>query len=110
MKKFIVSLFSNRFGIVLAALNVCYLASKAHDLRPQPLDMPFFCVNSPAMIFTMVTAEFLRIFSFDIFSRRHEILFEALLMFLAGSFVVLQWLFIAWIARTLSAKFRPKEL
>lgn len=106
MKKFIVSLFSNRFGIVLATVNVCYFASRVHNFRPQPLDMPFACANSPAIIATVFFVDFLNIFIPKLSFQTKEIIG----IIFAGAFVTLQWLFIAWIAKTLAAKLRPKKL
>ncbi len=106
MKKFIVNLFSNHFGIVLATLNVCYLASRVSNLQLKPLDIPFMCANIPALLLIMVPEQFLRIFAFGLSFQSKKFL----IMSFAGIFVVLQWLFIAWIAKTLAQKFRPTEL
>jgi len=106
MKKFIINLFSNRFGIVLATLNVCYLASKVSNLQLKPLDIPFMCANIPAFLLTMVPEQFIRIFASDLSFQSRRLL----LMSFAGIFVVLQWLFIAWFAKTIAGKIRPKEL
>jgi hypothetical protein len=102
MKKFLVNLFSNRFGIVLAAVNVCYFAGKAHSYAPRPLEMPFACANSPAVAATLLALEFVRIFVPGLSFQTRDVLAVGF----AGVFVVLQWLFIAWLSETLAAKIR----
>ena len=53
MRKFIANLFSNRFGIVLATLNVCYLAKV---IFAKPLIVPtlsekiFLSINAPGLL------------------------------------------------------------
>lgn len=106
MKKFIIQLFSNRFGIVLAAINLCYLASKAGNYRFRPLDPFFASANAPAFISSLFSLEIMKIFWQPMSSAVTTNFIGIFLVF----FVTLQWLFIAWIAKTLAAKFRPKEL
>jgi hypothetical protein len=128
MKKFIVQLVSNRFGIVLATLNVSYFLSmnffqkvfshihgescfvfKKFFLFPMILidnENLMVVLNLPALTFSYFPYLFLQDYSRKIcaFSQ-----IEIQLIFFI-LFVVLQWLFVAWIAKTLAAKFRPKEL
>lgn len=106
MRKFIVDLFSNRFGIVLAAINLCYLASKWNVLLYHPSGKLFLCANLPAGISSFLSVEFTKIFWHRIPLATEAYLANIFLAF----FIVLQWLFIAWIARTIAGKFRPKEL
>ncbi len=106
MKKFIVQLFSNRFGIVLATLNVCYLASKGNDFMARPFGKLFVCTNFPAAVSAIFSLEFLEIFIDKIPSPAITVLGNTFFTF----FIILQWLFIAWIARTIAQKFRSKEL
>lgn len=101
MEKFIVNLFSNRFGIILAALNVCCFVSK-ENITDNLFGKLFVCANIPAAISALLSVEFINFFS-------HDLLFPAQ-MSLANTFftffIVLQWLFIAKIAETLAAKIR----
>jgi hypothetical protein len=109
MKKFIVNLFSNRFGILLAVLNLCYFVNKTPVLFNFPrtfFGKLFLSLNAPALICAGISAriseEFLNVLSFE--SR-----YKLISVFIAF-FIVLQWLFIAWFARTIAQKFRPKEI
>jgi len=109
MKKFIVNLFSNRFGIVLAALNACYFVYKIPGLFDFPRSFfarLFVSLNAPALIATGISHEIL---SELLPKLTHETQYKVSLT-LIGIFIVLQWLFIAWIAKTLAQKFRPAEL
>lgn len=104
MKKFIVSLFSNHFGIVLVALNVCYFASIG--FRPFiPSGQYLLYLNSPSGILTTLSVLIIRIFSpglsFSVEMNIGNTLFVI--------FMIFQWLFIAWIAKTIARKFRPAE-
>jgi hypothetical protein len=100
MKKFIVNLFSNHFGIFLAALNACYFVSKGSYVTGNAFGKVFVCMNSPAAISALLSVEFIKIFS-------HELSYptqSAMAHFFFTFFIVLQWLFIAWIAKTAAAK------
>jgi hypothetical protein len=100
MKKFIGSLFSNRFGIVLAALNVCYFVSKGSDVTNNLFGKIFVCMNFPAAISALLAREFVEIFSHNLsFAAEMTVANIFFAFFIAG-----QWLFIAWIAKTLGAK------
>ena len=104
MKKFIVELFSNRFGIVLAALNVCYFAGKG--IVPfQPSGRIFFCANLPAAASTVFSLKFANLLMPEFFYTSRTGLGDLLFAF----FIVLQWLFIARIAKTIAQRFRPVE-
>jgi hypothetical protein len=108
MKNFIVNLFSNRFGIVLAAVNVCYFATKSQNMADVPqtfIGKAFISMNVPAFISTRLCYEigkaFLGEFANPVLSVK---------LFLFASFIVLQWLFIGWVAKTLAAKIRLAKL
>jgi hypothetical protein len=105
MKKFIVSLFSNRFGIVLAALNLCYFASKIDNFNAYLFGKLFVLLHFPAVAATILSVEFVRIFVHKISPSAEATLANTFL----GAFIVLQWLFITWIAKTLAQKFRPQN-
>ncbi len=128
MKKFVVNLFSNRFGIVLATLNVCYFLSetffqrvfshthgescfvtKKFFLFPMILsnfENLMMILNLPSIILSLIPYILLKEYLTGICAYTQIKLQFAFFSF----FVVLQWLFIAWIARTIARKFRPKEL
>ena len=124
MKKFIASLFSNRFGIVLATLNVCYFLSmnffqkvfshihgescfisKKFFLFPMILSNTehlMMTINLPALVSSLFPYLLFRKYLEEIcaFSQiKIQFVFFTV-------FVILQWLFIAWIAKTLAAKMR----
>ena len=101
MKNFVINLFSNRFGIILAALNVCYFVSK-ENVTGNLFGKIFVCANSPAAISALLSVEFIKFFSHDLSFPAYYSLADAFFTF----FIVLQWLFIAWIAKTLAAKVR----
>jgi hypothetical protein len=109
MKKFVVNLFSYRFGIVLAAINLCYFASKGFglfDFLRNPSAKYFLSLNFPAAMFAGLSYRVTHI----IFP---EIPFAAqtsLKGILFAGFIVIQWLFIGWLTKTLAEKFRSKEL
>src|SRR5215213_1508735 len=106
MKKFIVSPFSNRFGIALATLNLCFFASKIDNFNAALFGKLFVMMHFPAVALTILSLEFVKIFVHKISppaeSNLGNIFFAA--------FIVFQWLFIAWIAKTLAQKFRRGEL
>ena len=106
MKKFIVDLFSNRFGIILAALNLCYFAGKGMATMYQPFGTIFGCANFPAAISSLLSVEFIRIFAHPISLTAEIMLANAFF----AVFITLQWLFIAWIARMLATKISPSKL
>ena len=105
MKKFIVDLFSNRFGIVLAALNVCYFAGVGFVVL-QPSGQIFFCMNLPAAFSTVFSLKLVNLLMPGCFFTLRTGLGDLLFTF----FIVLQWLFIAWIAQTAARKLRRAEL
>lgn len=106
MKKFIVQLVSNRLGIFLAALNICYFVSENSNFFRAPFGKIFLSANTPAGITALLSVEVIKLFAHNIDSPEQMALTNVLFFF----FCIVQWLFIAWIAKTLAAKFRPKEL
>ncbi len=106
MKKFIVQLLSNRFGIVLATLNVCYFVSKGSSITDRLFGKLFVCANFPAAISAILSLEFVKIFSHKLSYAAEMNLANAFLAF----FIVWQSLFIAWLAKTIARRLRPKQL
>ena len=126
MKKFMSELFANRLGIVLAALNVCYFASRnfvsyafSHGdgsecffvkryvfqlMRLQCADIMLY-INSPALAVSAVLGKVAQSVSADLCVFTHakiQIVFFAI-------FVTLQWLFIGQTAKTIARAIRPKN-
>ncbi|MEP6902857.1 MAG: hypothetical protein ABJA66_13980 [Actinomycetota bacterium] len=106
MKKFIVNLFSNRFGIVLATLNVCYFASKGSGITNQLFGQIFVCAHFPAAISALLSLGIVKIFLHKLSYPTEMNIANTFFAF----FIVAQWLFITWIAKTIAQKLRPKEL
>lgn len=102
MKKFIVNLFSNHFGIILVAINLCYFASKGQSLLNYPSGVWFMCANLPAGIATSLSVKFIEIFLLT----PATILVNAILVF----FITMQWLFIAWFAKLIAGKISRSKL
>jgi hypothetical protein len=102
MKKFIVQLFSNRFGIILAALNVCYLVSCGEVFAHNALGKFFLSINVPSICATVLSLEFLTLFTGRKSPFTEYVMGNALFVF----YIVLQWLFIAWFSYALAAKIR----
>lgn len=123
MRKFIKELFTNRFGIVLVTLNICYLVSRkfvyftfSHGNEDQcvfynhsvfywvklQFAEKLFCLNSPAILAFLIPNEIMRIvFSdFCLFTRAK---FQILLL---TFFIVLQWLFIGWLSEKIAQKIK----
>lgn len=106
MKKFVIELISNRFGIVLAALNLCYFASLGFDSIGRLSGSVFASLNMPAAIPTAVTLLIGKLFIRDLSPIDPQTIIALVFSF----FIALQWLFVAWSARRLAARFRKGEL
>jgi hypothetical protein len=105
MKKFIVNLFSYRFGIVLAAINLCYFAGKGIGLFNffrNPSAKYFLSLNFPALIVAHLSFEIAH-------NILPEISFEAqtdLKVSFFAFFIVVQWLLIGWLTKIFAEKLR----
>jgi hypothetical protein len=105
MKKFIVNLISYRFGIVLAAINLCYFAGKGFglfDFLQNPSAKYFLSLNFPSLIAAGLLFKITHIFF-------PEISFEAqtnLKVSFFAFFIVVQWLSIGWLTKILAEKLR----
>jgi hypothetical protein len=128
MKKFIINLFSNRFGIVLATLNLCYFLTRPFFQRlftHNHGENCFFFKGLSIFPINLTSAENLMVLQnlpATVLSFFPRLLINEIapnlcfytqvkfhFVFLAF-FIVLQWLFIAWIAKTIAQKLRPTEL
>lgn len=107
MWNFIKSLLSNRFGIVMAMLNVCYfLYVTQNDILVKKLATGIaLCLNAPALILAKIFFEIWRgIFSSDTYFSGGEVfLFVSL-------FIFIQWLFIGWLAKIIAQKITQSNL
>jgi hypothetical protein len=124
MKKFVKELVTNRFGIVLATLNICYFVSAkpvqfifAHlhgesclhyqkyflVFYPKPnLPQLEFLLNLPSLIVSAIQSRLFSTFfpGLCTFTQlKIQIVFFTF-------FVVLQWLFIAWLSYKIARKIR----
>ena len=126
MKKFIVDLITNRFGIVLAALNVCYLVSKkfvyyvfSHGNGSECVfykNSAFFWVKSyyadaifninlPATLVSLIHGKFMQTIFPDFCFFTHAKFQIIALIF----YITFQWLFIAWTAKTIARAIQPNR-
>ena len=126
MRKFIVNLMTNRFGIVLAALNVCYFISRnltgyifSHGdgdrcvfvkylvVKGMKFQCPEFMlsINLPALTASVIQGDLTQSFFSD-FCVYTQAKFQ--IIFLAF-FITFQWLFIGWTAKTIARAVRPSH-
>ena len=123
MRNFVKGLVTNRVGIVLAALNVCYFVSKKfvpfifshgnedncvfynHQIFSR---MKVYCAevilesNSPAIIAAIFPSKFMQIV-FPEFCFFTQAKFQVIFLIF---FIIFQWLFIGWTAKTIAQKIR----
>jgi hypothetical protein len=97
------SLLTNRLGIVLATLNLCYFAGNRFpegSLSLSNFDKIMLSQNAPAIVISFIPHQLIHFLFTDLdwFTLRN--LTFAFLLF----FVTLQWLFIAWAAKTVARK------
>ena len=126
MRKFIAGLLTNRFGIVLAALNICYFVSRnfvSYAFSHGDGDKCFFvkhyafqwmrfqcaefmlCINLPAVLTSVVQSRLTQNIFPDLCSftqAKFQIIFLAF-------FITFQWLFIGWTAKTIARAVRPNQ-
>jgi hypothetical protein len=125
MKNFVMNLITNRLGIVLAILNVCYLMSEkpvkyafshgnVEECFIYNYDAFFwvkfhyaetmFNINLPALLAGLIHGRLVQTVFPDLCVFTHakfQIIFLAL-------FITIQWLFIGWTAQTIARAVRPK--
>jgi hypothetical protein len=105
MRKVITELFTNRFGIVLAALNLCFFASRINNFNAPPIGKLFVYMNFPAIGSTILSLNFIKTFVYQ-FSPWAEVNLGNVLF---ASFIILQWLFIALFAKTLARRLQGSK-
>ena len=108
MKKFVLELFTNRFGIVLAALNLCYLAGHGLVQARRPSEALFLCLNAPAALSTSVAVFAANGFLPPALIPSGASALSAVAV-LYGVSMVFQWLFIAWASRKLAARWSRRD-
>lgn len=104
MKNFVKGLLTNRFGIVLAALNVCYFLSVNFPKANYPSNnfgITMLILNFPAAILTYVPLGIIKF----LFSVSEILLYRQLVSVIYLFFVTFQWLFISWLANKIAQKF-----
>ena len=126
MKEFAKDLMTNRFGIILATLNVCYLVSRkfvyfvfSHSngeecviFKHQVVSWmklhyaeTILSINSPAALASLIQGKFTHAVFPDFCSYTHAKFQIIFLVF----FIIFQWLFIGWAAKTIARAIRPNQ-
>ena len=103
MKKFIMSLVTNRLGIILATLNLCFFASKSNAVQALdriPLGRFFLVLNLPSLICAGFSSEIV----ISIYTGLTDSSQKKIGIFFATFFMILQWLFIGWLAKSIAGK------
>jgi hypothetical protein len=98
-------LLTNRPGIVLATLNVCYFAAKDFINAPLPFgnfDKIMLSQNSPAIVLSFIPHQIIHF----LFPQMEWLTLRQLTIAFLLFFVTLQWLFIGWAAKTIARKLR----
>lgn len=107
MKNFVKGLITNRFGIVLATLNLCYFASNGLTGINHPFsnfDKMVLIQNVPAIFFAFIPLQFLKF----LFPTSYRFLDREFGFIILLFFVTLQWLFIGWMAKAIARRIQPK--
>ena len=102
MKNFVKELITNRFGIVLATLNVCYFVSlsSANFRSLRGFDILILALNIPASTLTFISASIIKF----LFSMSYRMIYEQFAFGFGMFLIIFQWLFIAWLARKIALK------
>ena len=107
MKNFVKGLLTNRPGIILATLNVCYFVSINFpnlSYRPSNFCGIMLTLQTPAIILTFIPLEIGRF----LFSTSYLLPYRQFVPVLFLFFVTLQWLFIGWAAKAIARRIQPK--
>lgn len=102
MRNFIKGMLTNRFGIVLATLNVCYFVSHSPGAIRLLFDFDklMISLNTPAALLTLIPITVIKI----LFQMPYKFAFDQFGLVTFLFFVILQWLFIGWAAKTIARK------
>jgi hypothetical protein len=108
-RQFAFDLLTNRTGIFLATINVCFFVSRDFDaphLRFGFFENLMLIQNVPAMILTRAIYEILEVIFPAILGARNMSVIAPLFIF----FIVFQWLFVAWLAKSAARMLRKDFL
>lgn len=105
---FVKGLLTNRFGIILATLNVCCLVFNYDNFMcGQTISgKAILCINIPAIILAKITSDIPYIFFQSV---PYHSFIQIAFLFLP-IFVLIQWLFIAHLARVIAQKLSKSSL
>jgi len=125
MKGFIKQLVTNRLGIILATLNLCYFVSPKFSANAfltafdnfqrftkgsnflgaslYYIENLMLNVNFPALGFAAISKYFIKLILWN----PNEIAASVLGFFSTLFFITLQWLFIGWTAKKIASAIRP---
>ena len=123
MKYFVKGMLTNRFGIFLAALNLCYFMSRnfvhfIFEHKHGEGNCLFFNIligfdagtaksmlniNSPAIVLSFFPNRFMQVIFSDFCAFTDGKFQVVFLMF----FITLQWLFIGWMAKVIARRIQP---
>src|SRR5688572_24585278 len=106
MKEFVKSLLTNRFGIVLGTLNVCYFLSQIvnnYSVLETLQAKTFICTNFPAAIAALLTTKVITAFA----ASHSQVSFLQIANLLMSVFIMAQWLFIAHLSRVIAQRIKP---
>jgi hypothetical protein len=107
MKNLVKGMITNRLGIVLATLNVCYFVANGLPnpaYRLSNFGGIMLTLHTPAIIFTFIPLEAGRL----LFSTSYLFSYRQFVLVLFVFFVTLQWLFIGWAAKAIARRIQPK--
>ncbi|MDQ3798575.1 MAG: hypothetical protein M3384_03925 [Acidobacteriota bacterium] len=99
------SLLTNRPGIVLATLNLCYFASSDFSsafFQLSNFDKIMLSVNAPAIVLSFVPHKLIHF----LFPETDWLTLRYLSFIFLLFFVALQWLSICWTAKTIARKLK----
>jgi len=109
MKNFVKGMITNRFGIVLATLNLCYFLSNSYVYTGyvhNGFTKIMIMINSPALLLAIVSSKIAGALFQDIRTHGGARFSIVLMVF----FITFQWLFIAHLARIIALKIRPNKV
>jgi len=108
MKNFVKGLITNRFGIVLAALNICYFVSHNPDSIRSLVnfDKLMISLNVPAAVLTVIPMTIIKF----LFQMSYEFAYMQFGYTAFLFFVTFQWLFIGWMAKAVAQHIRPNQI
>lgn len=108
-KSFVFGLLTNRLGIFLATINVCYFVSVLFS-KPaylmNGLEKIMLVQNFPALILAMAFSKIIEFLFFD----AHQFISLGFIYLICTFFITFQWLFVGWLTKTLARVIRKNYL